>query len=685
MSFREQKPFGINFILVFALLGGILSPGFVSRLFGGPDQPTRLSLAANESQSKLALQIGFPSTSTLDNFTRANGALGANWSGLTSGYAIAGNKVDVNSGGDIYWNANSMGVDQEAYVTLSTIDPNGEEIALVLKAQSNSSFTSGLIEVLYNSPGHYIEVWTYVSTPEHWQPHGTQIPVTFLNGDQLGARAGANGQVEIYKNGVLLGVRDVTDWPFYSNSGYIGLFFKNASNTSVDDFGGGTLSNSPPLTPTSLPCTDPTTCNPVSAISSYWRCNIPSCNGADWVGAVISWPSWSAYSNNARSGNNSRTVYSFSGETLFSYMGPWAEGCKVTAVSGTVLIIEWRRGTDVWRETYLTPGQSHTIDLTAPEDNAMIEAPDGLTAFSVSLDNCTPQNITGTSTSTRTATATASPTATSTPTSTATATNAPTHTATPTATSSPTASNTPTYTHTSAPTGDKDTTGVFRPSNGLLFLKNSNSTGFADAALNYGLPGDYPVVGDWDGNGTVTIGIYRSGRFYLKNANALGFAEIVFPFGQPGDQPVAGDWDGDGVDTIGVYRPSIGQFLLRNSNTEGTADASFFLGNPGDVGVAGDWDGDGKDSTGVFRPSNGVIFLKDTNDTGFANYALNYGLPGDQPVMGDWNNDGKDTIGIYRNGTFYLRNSNTNGFAEIVFGLGNPGDMPIAGNWDGIP
>jgi hypothetical protein len=228
-----------------------------------------------------------------------------------------------------------------------------------------------------------------------------------------------------------------------------------------------------------------------------------------------------------------------------------------------------------------------------------------------------------------------------------------------------------------------DTTGVFRPSNGLLYLKNSNDTGFADAALNYGLPGDYPVVGDWDGNGTVTIGIYRNGSFFLRNSNTLGFAEMVFPFGNPGDQPIAGDWDGDGVDTIGIYRPSNGQFLLRNSNDAGPAEASFFLGNAGDVGVAGDWNGDGLDTTGVFRPSNGVIFLKDTNDTGFADYALNYGLPGDQPVIGDWNNDGVDTIGIYRNGTFFLRNENTNGFAELIFGLGNPGDMPIAGNWDG--
>jgi hypothetical protein len=259
----------------------------------------------------------------------------------------------------------------------------------------------------------------------------------------------------------------------------------------------------------------------------------------------------------------------------------------------------------------------------------------------------------------------------------------PTRTPTPTKTSTPTSTATPTKT----PMGghDLDTTGVFRPSNGLLYLKNSNSSGFADVSINYGLAGDYPVVGDWDGDGDATIGVYRNGNFLLRNSNTLGFADLVFAFGAPGDQPIAGDWNGDGIDTIGVYRPSTGQFLLRNSNTAGAPEKSFYLGNVGDVGIAGDWNGDGIDTTGIFRPSNGVIFLKNANSSGFAEIALNYGLAGDKPVTGDWNNDGMDTIGIYRNGTFYLRNSNTIGVADLVFSLGINGDMPIAGNWDGLP
>ena len=188
--------------------------------------------------------------------------------------------------------------------------------------------------------------------------------------------------------------------------------------------------------PLSTECTNPLTCNPVAAIPASWRCNSPDCSGPDWPGAVISWPSWSAYQNNARTGNNARIVFSMhGGEPLYPYMGSWADGCQVTVVSGHVLIIEWQRGTDVWRATSLTAGQSHTIDLISPEDNAMIESPDGFIDFKVSLANCTPQNIY--------ATATPSPTFTPTATSTATFTPSPTFTPSSTPTQTPTATPVP--------------------------------------------------------------------------------------------------------------------------------------------------------------------------------------------------------------------------------------------------
>jgi hypothetical protein len=131
----------------------------------------------------------------------------------------------------------------------------------------------------------------------------------------------------------------------------------------------------------------------IQATQAFWRCNAADCSGDDWTGAVIAWPAWAAYQNNARSGDQSRSVFSADGTPLYPYMGAWAQGCEVTAESGTVLIIEWQRGTDVWRETWLTPRQSHVIALVPPEDGAMIETEDGSPGFSVSLKNCTPQPI----------------------------------------------------------------------------------------------------------------------------------------------------------------------------------------------------------------------------------------------------------------------------------------------------
>jgi hypothetical protein len=81
-------------------------------------------------------------------------------------------------------------------------------------------------------------------------------------------------------------------------------------------------------------------------------------------------------------------------------MGSWANGCEVTTISGTALIIEWQRGTNVWRETYVPAGQTYTITLISPEDGALIEWNDPQPEFSVSLSNCNPQVISKTPTPT---------------------------------------------------------------------------------------------------------------------------------------------------------------------------------------------------------------------------------------------------------------------------------------------
>ncbi len=93
-------------------------------------------------------------------------------------------------------------------------------------------------------------------------------------------------------------------------------------------------------------------------------------------------------------------------------------------------------------------------------------------------------------------------------------------------------------------TNNRKTTGVFRPSDGITYMRNSNTGGVADISMIYGVAGDQSFAGDWDGDGIDSIGIYRNGVFYLKNSNIQGVADLVFALGNPGDEPIAGDWDG---------------------------------------------------------------------------------------------------------------------------------------------
>lgn len=179
----------------------------------------------------------FPATGVLDNFNRADGAIGSNWSVATVGYSIASNHLDVGSGGAIYWSPATFGANQEAYVTLTTPDSTAEEIDLLLKhADIGQSYR--LIEVWYQPANGKVQVWTYDPTAD-WVQRGSDIEVTFAAGDQFGARAKADGTVEVYKNGSLVGSANVSGWSYYADGGAVGMWMVSAGDAVLDDFGGG--------------------------------------------------------------------------------------------------------------------------------------------------------------------------------------------------------------------------------------------------------------------------------------------------------------------------------------------------------------------------------------------------------------------------------------------------------------
>lgn len=191
----------------------------------------------------------------------------------------------------------------------------------------------------------------------------------------------------------------------------------------------------------------------------------------------------------------------------------------------------------------------------------------------------------------------------------------------------------------------------------------------------FGTPGDAPLLGDWDCDGEDTVGAYRpsNGFVYVRNSNTDGIADTEFYFGMAGDTPLAGDWDGNGCDTVSIFRN--GQVFINNELETAVAEYSFYFGTPGDVPLAGDFDGDGVDTIGLHRPSTGLVYLRNTLDTGIADLEFYYGIGGDAILAGDWDEDGDDTVGIYRPSVerFYLSNTNATGQADAEVDFGSAG------------
>jgi hypothetical protein len=189
----------------------------------------------------------------------------------------------------------------------------------------------------------------------------------------------------------------------------------------------------------------------------------------------------------------------------------------------------------------------------------------------------------------------------------------------------------------------------------------------------FGNPGDVPFMGDWDGDGVATPGLFRQsdGFVYVKDANTQGTADLEFFFGNPGDVPLVGDFDGDGRDSVSIWRPSQARVFVinelgRDGEGLGAADFDFLFGNPGDTPFIGDFDGDGVDTIGLYRQSTGFVYFTNTLATGNADLSFFFGNPGDQILAGDWDGDGDDTVGVYRpsTGRVYVNLENTNGAAD---------------------
>ena len=187
---------------------------------------------------------------------------------------------------------------------------------------------------------------------------------------------------------------------------------------------------------------------------------------------------------------------------------------------------------------------------------------------------------------------------------------------------------------------------------------------------------DRPVTGDWDGDGTTDVGVFRTSASGTRFWTRTTAGSRTFAWGSVGDQPVVGEYDGDGVSQVGVRRLGSSTWVLRSKT--GAAATVPRIGLPTDLPLTGDWDGNGRDNLGYYRFSTHTFYLR-AEDGRLT--AVPFGSTGDRPVTGDWDGDGTTDVGVFRDGTWRLRAPDGSVLEQRSYG--QAGDLPVTGDWNG--
>jgi len=228
-----------------------------------------------------------------------------------------------------------------------------------------------------------------------------------------------------------------------------------------------------------------------------------------------------------------------------------------------------------------------------------------------------------------------------------------------------------------------NTIGLFNTSTTQWYIDNGNGkmdtcsvnnpTALTDqCTVPWGWGTDTPVSGDWDGNGSTTIGVYRSvdiasggtcaphtACFLLSNSNVSPAVNRVFNTGPVtfGYKPVTGNWPGSRAGTkVGVFLPSTGEWALDNGDYSfvGCTGGDICFTTPGsisgDIPFVGDWLGNGQMGPAFFRPSTGAFYFKSGFTSGYMTASSIIASPTYKmfPIVGNWIGVGTKTqFGLY--------------------------------------
>lgn len=207
--------------------------------------------------------------------------------------------------------------------------------------------------------------------------------------------------------------------------------------------------------------------------------------------------------------------------------------------------------------------------------------------------------------------------------------------------------------------------GIFRSATNTWFVQQ------------YGQGTDQAHCRDYDGDGRTDLAVVRPGgtsiapmTWFIRRSNTPT-NDLVVEFGMTGngttsgDFPVSGDYDGDGKFDIAIYRfgQSPGNHFIVLRSSDNSVSFTAWGNFQSDYILPGDYDGDGKYDyavarTGATGTSPLVWWIR--NSSNGSSVTRQWGRSSDLPAQGDYDGDARTDIAIYRPGApsiYWIHNS----------------------------